>query len=154
LPHYNVKPIVATLAPSRLLAALLVGMHGLCALLVVLMPLASTLRLTLLMIIAASLAYHLLRDVLQRLPASVSGLHLATDGTFSVRLRQSDWVPAEVLGTSFVQPWLTVLNLKLERGRFMHPVVLLPDALNHDDFRRLRVWLKWGRHGAQDAAML
>lgn len=154
MPHYSVKPIAATLTPSRLLAGLLMGMHGVCALLVLLLPLAWPLQLTLLMIVAASLAYHWLRDVSQRLPASVNGLHLATDGTFSVRLRQGDWVSAEVLGTSFVKPWLTVLNLKLEGRRFMLPVVLLPDALNHDDFRRLRAWLRWGRHGAQGGAML
>jgi toxin CptA len=154
LTHYNVKPIAATLTPSPLLAGLLLGMHGMCALLLWLLPLSRPLQLTLLLMLAASLTYHWLRDVLLRLSDSVSGLHLATDGTFSVRLRHDDWVPAEVLGSSFVRPWLTVLNLKLEGRRSMLPVVLLPDTLNHDDFRRLRVWLNWGRHGAQGGAML
>ena len=128
---------------SRLLAAALTGMHGLCALLVLLMPLGWTLRLVLLIAVAASLTYHWLREVSRRLPDSVNGLHLAADGTFSVRLHRGDWTPAEVLGTSFVKPWLTVLNLKLEGRRFMLPAVLLPDALNREDFRRLRVWLRW-----------
>ena len=145
MPYYNVKPVEATLTSSRLLAAALMSMHGLCALLVLLMPLGWALRLVLLTAFAASLAYHWLRDVLRRLPNSVHGLHVAADGTFSVRLRQGDWEPAEVLGTSFVKPWLTVLNLKLEGRRFMLPVVLLPDALNREDFRRLRVWLRWSR---------
>jgi toxin CptA len=41
-------------------------------------------------------------------------------------------------------PWLTVLNLKLPGKRLVRHVILLPDALDENEFRRLRVWLRWG----------
>lgn len=58
---------------------------------------------------------------------------------------------------SFVSPWLVVLHLKQAARRFMLPVVVLPDAMDRKDFRKLRVWLRWGGamcHGADDAGML
>ena len=71
--------------------------------------------------------------------------------------RDGHWSPATVLRSSFVLPWLVVLHLRLEGRRLMLPVVLLPDSMGNDDFRRLRVWLRWsgaaGR-GAGGAAML
>lgn len=59
-----------------------------------------------------------------------------------------EWREAEVLSSSLVLPYLTVLNLKLSNGRKPFHVVLLPDSVDAENFRRLRVWLKWG--GARD----
>jgi toxin CptA len=49
-----------------------------------------------------------------------------------------------ISGDSFVTPYLTVLNLKPEGARFAHALVILPDSLEAESFRRLRVRLKWG----------
>lgn len=46
---------------------------------------------------------------------------------------------AAILPDSFVHPWLIVLNLKVEKQRLS--LVLFPDSLPPDDFRRLRVRL-------------
>jgi len=53
------------------------------------------------------------------------------------------WHEAVLLGSSFVAPHLTVLNLKPAGGRLAKHLVILPDAIDAEDFRRLRVWLKW-----------
>lgn len=145
MSHYNVKPVESSLTPSRLLKGLMIVMHGLCLLPGFLLPVSMTWKIGLALMLAISLVY-----CLRQLSGPVHGLNLAMDGTFSVRLKSGEWVPAEVLGSSFVKPWLTVLHLKLEGRRFMAPLVLLPDMLAQEDFRRLRMWLLWGWKRAAD----
>jgi toxin CptA len=55
-----------------------------------------------------------------------------------------------VLGTTFVAPWLIVINLKLERSRCARAVVILPDATDRESFRAARVWLRWRRVETRD----
>ena len=85
----------------------------------------------------ASLAYNLVQHSHQRL----TGLELDADGAFRLR-RAGAWQAARLLD-AFVTPMLTVLRLRLENGRTA-VMTLLPDSLGEDDFRRLRVSLKWG----------
>jgi toxin CptA len=87
---------------------------------------------------------------------AVLGLNVTRDG-LKIETRRDGWIPAEILGSSFVSPWLTVLNLKLPHRRLATHVVLLPDMLGADEFRRLRVWLRWGdalTHGKDSDAVL
>lgn len=122
----------------------MISMHGLGMLAIAILPLSWPMRLLLMLVLVFSLI-HWWRG---RNP--VKALHLSTDGKCSVRLGNEQWVPAEVLGSSFVQPWLAVLHLKLEGRRHMLPLILLPDMLKHDEFRRLRVWLLWGWRDEQE----
>jgi len=117
-----------------------IGMHMLCLIPVFALTIPWEIRAVLASILLISLCLSL-----RQLPGRLQGLNLAMDGTFSVRLMSGEWVPAEVLDSSFVKPWLTVLHLRLEDRRRMLPLVLLADMLDPEDFRRLRVWLHWGR---------
>jgi toxin CptA len=47
---------------------------------------------------------------------------------------------AVLQGDSYVHPWLVILNFKLATARTS--VVLFPDSLHQEDFRRLRVRLR------------
>jgi len=75
----------------------------------------------------------------------IIALRVNVKGELSIQQRDGSWQEAALLGTSFVTPWLTILNLRFSARRWPQHVVLTPDALPQDDFRRLRVWLKWGR---------
>lgn len=145
MSHYSVKPVEVTLRLSRLLAAWLAGLHAAVLGLTLVMPLPWSVRLALVLALTASLAYHLAQHALRCLPGSVTGLKLAADGTFSIRFGAAEWMPVEVLGTSFVKPELTVLHLRMEGRRLVNYVVVVPDALDAEIFRALRVWLLWGR---------
>lgn len=57
--------------------------------------------------------------------------------------RQDEWQEAEVMPASVVTTLLVLLCLRVE-GRVMSQLVF-PDATGNTAFRRLRVWLKWGR---------
>jgi len=140
-----VKPVEIALRPSRLLAGWLLGLHAVVLALALVMPLHWGARLALMLALTASLGYHLAQHALRRLPDSVTGLKLAADGTFLIRFGCADWALVEVLGTSFVKPELTVLHLRAEGRRLVDYVVVMPDALDAEAFRTLRVWLLWGR---------
>lgn len=77
-------------------------------------------------------------------PESVVGIEVDAAGQWRATLRSGKIVPLSLLGSSTVTPWLAVLNLS-EAGRWRaRHVVILPDAIDASDFRRLRVCLRWG----------
>lgn len=129
---------------SRRLTALLAAAHGaaLAALLFVL-PLRAGLALAAALVV--SLIYYLLRDAWRRLPGSCIGLVLEDEG---VVLHRRDGVQVScVIGPgSLVTPALTVLHALPQGARLARSVVILPDSLDAESFRKLRVWLKWGNH--------
>lgn len=55
------------------------------------------------------------------------------------------WATANVLPDSVVFPQLVVLRYRFEGVRGERSVVLFLDQMPSDDFRRLRLWLRWYR---------
>jgi toxin CptA len=115
------------------------GCLGTCAL-VVILPV--TVWLAGLLILAAVLAttYALALHALLLRPSSVARIEVTASGEMRCKMRSGEMVAATVLGGSTVMSGLTVLNLKLPGRRLARHVILLPDALDADEFRRLR----WG----------
>lgn len=72
----------------------------------------------------------------------IRGLRLLGDGAMECRLAgEEGWLVAELMSGATVHPWLTVIRLKLAEG--MVAAVVLPDSATTEEFRRLRVWLRW-----------
>lgn len=89
-------------------------------------------------------AWHTLRrDCFRTLPHSLIALRLDADCRCEFQTRSGAFHEADLLGSSFVAPYLAVLNLKPAEGRLVKHLVILSDAVDAEDFRRLRVWLKW-----------
>ncbi|BBP05349.1 hypothetical protein TPL01_15240 [Sulfuriferula plumbiphila] len=133
----NLPPLRIAVHSSRRLMAVLIAMHGMAGLAVWWALPAGWMRVAGITVLAASLAC----SVVQQSRRHFTGLELDHDGTF--RLRRDDaWQTARLLD-AFVTPALTVLRLRLENGDTV-ALTLLPDSLAGDDFRRLRVSLKWG----------
>lgn len=132
------------LQPSRYLAAVLVAAHG--AALALLFPLVLPLwaKAALAMVIIFSLVYHLRRDAW--LSSKISAMTLILEKeSIVLELRGGDQLAGQVLRDSLVTPYITVLNILPQGARLAHSVVILPDSLDAESFRQLRVWLKWGR---------
>jgi len=70
----------------------------------------------------------------------------------SLAAGDGDFVPAQLLPGAAVHPWLTVLRLRNAAGRVC-VLCLTVDSLKKEDFRRLRVFLRWRADfsGADDA---
>ena len=96
---------------------------------------------------AAGLAVYWLVFV-RRLPllltaGSVVAIEIGSDNKLSVQTNRGEWDECEVLGSTYVTPYLTVMNLRQSDGRATRRIVILPDSISAEDFRKLRVWLRW-----------
>lgn len=133
-------------APSRILRALLWGLHGLAWLAIGLAALPWAVQGLAAMLVGASLfGLPPLRGY--RLRADPDGVLHYSAGIAP----DAPWVACQVDGASHVTPLYCSLILKAQRGGQppgkQGRVLILPDSLSGDDFRRLRVWLRrWGAH--------
>jgi toxin CptA len=50
---------------------------------------------------------------------------------------------ARLLGTTYISPYLTLLNLRVMGRILPRHMILVPDNVDPEAFRRLRVWLRW-----------
>jgi len=50
----------------------------------------------------------------------------------------------ELRDGSLVAPWLTIIRWRPSGARFDRTILILPDMLERESFRRLRVLLRWG----------
>lgn len=71
----------------------------------------------------------------------VVALRLNGDGRLELRAAGEDWQAADLLPRTSVTPWLCILAYRAQ-GK-IHSLALYPDSLHPDDFRHLRVWLRW-----------
>jgi len=76
-------------------------------------------------------------------PGAAVAIETGSDNKISVQTRSSEWREYDVLGNTYVMPYLTVLNLRQNESGAIKRVALLPDSLHAEDFRKLRVWLRW-----------
>jgi len=86
-------------------------------------------------------------------PSAAHALELHPDGRASWRDRAGLWHEGRLGGQRFATPALVVLGLE-QAQRGCRWVVLMPDSINDDEFRRLRVWLRWRRELAEDPPRL
>lgn len=135
------SPLRIELRPSRLLQGAILGIHGGAALLVLTLPLPLPLLPLLLLCLAAvaGAIVHLRRSRHGRDSHAVRALYLAADGRWTLVTHQGESVDGSLRADSYLHPWLTVLNFSGPRPR---TIVLLPDSLDRDVFRRLRVRLR------------
>lgn len=134
-----------TLRPSRILTAILVLAHGSAIAMVALAGMPLWLGLIAIAALVASLVFDVRQTALLRAPDALITLEIASDDRLSIQTRRGEWIECEVLGSTYVTSFLTILNLKVIDSGKNTRAVLLPDSLDAEDFRKLRVWLRWKR---------
>ena len=159
-PVSPVPLLAVCLTPSIRLAIVLSIAHfmAICLLWPLTLPAAAKLAGSVIM--AASLVLYLRHYALLRSPGSAVGFELTQDMTCILETKNGN-IACMILGSSFVAPYLAVLELQpLEpfagsssagirewwRKRWKHrprSVVILPDAIEAEAFRQLRVLLRW-----------
>ena len=101
--------------------------------------------------IVASLIHAVRRYAWLRSRTAIVALELKDRETANVQFKVGTWHEARVLGTSYVSPLLTVVNVRVKGGRFAKHVLIVRDNVDPDDFRQLRVILRWSHVRATDA---
>jgi toxin CptA len=134
------------ISPSSRLAVATCVVHVAAAVMVWLASFPLWLTAVTTLAIATSLVWTLWRTAALRAAQAIIALEIVEDGRLSIQTRRGEWLECELLGSSYVSPRLTILNLKPRgSGRTRH-IVLVPDNVDEHDFRRLRTWLRWGVH--------
>lgn len=94
-------------------------------------------------VLIISLIYYLKQDALLTANNAVVALALSDEMQCALTTRSGESIACSILGSTFVAPYLTVLNLKPAENFFTRSVVILPDSMDVEEFRQLRVWLRW-----------
>ena len=139
------------LKPSSSLAAVIVAVHAAAGVTVFPLDVAAGSKAALIAAVLASLAHALRRYALLRSPRSILALEVHDREKAAILTREGDWRDARILCTSCVTPSLTVLDLAVEGTRFAKHVLLVRDNVDPEDFRKIRVVLRWARQ-KRDAA--
>ena len=134
--------------PSVLLATGLLALHFAAAGLLWATPLPALGQSVFALAIVISLIYYLARVALLHASHSIVTLEIR-EGAVSLQTRRGEWLNGELLGSTYVSELLTILNVRLKDSYSRRHVILVPDNVNPEDFRRLRTWLRW--HGGKDA---
>ncbi|MEW5756941.1 MAG: protein YgfX [Pseudomonadota bacterium] len=135
------RPLRLELKPSRYLYLLILIGYGGALLLLWLTPLWWPVKLLLTLALLGDGWRQVRRHVWYRHCAAIPALIWHEDGRWVVPGDGTREDSELTLKQSFVHPWLVVLNFAAGRWR-TNSVVILPDALEHDTFRRLRVRLR------------
>lgn len=129
--------------PSRWLAAILAVAHSVAAALVWLLPLTAVLTGVITILVIVSLFHYLRQDALLTANRAIVAFTLTEEKQCILSTRSGETIVCDFLSSTFVSPYLTVLNLQPEGRFFAHSVVILADGIDADAFRQLRVWLRW-----------
>ncbi|HKK13074.1 MAG TPA: protein YgfX [Gammaproteobacteria bacterium] len=132
-------PLRLDLGPSLLLIGLLAAGHGAALVVAAAAPVALWVR-GLLALAALGSAMDAWRRCLAPMLGAPLELVWDADGVWRIRW-QGHWQPARLSAPAHVRRHLVLFTLVLKDGCRV-PVVVLPDRLDPDSFRRLRVRLK------------
>jgi toxin CptA len=128
-------PLVVTVKPSRILRWVLAALHLAAGAALGLADLPGSWRIAGLALLAASLLFH------WRGGREIT-LRGKRDGALEI-LENGVWRPATLIAADPVLAGLGFLRYRLPGHRRSRSLIVLPDGLPEEDFRRLRVWLKW-----------
>jgi len=102
-----------------------------------------TVNLVSVAIVLISLIYYLKKDALLSARNAVVAFELSDEMQCTLTTQSGESIVCTIQGSTFVAPYLTVLNLKPENQFFTQSIVILPDNIDTEVFRRLRVLLRW-----------
>ncbi len=129
--------------PSRRLTIILCMAHFITAGLIEPLALPLGINTIVIVILIISLVYYLKRDALLTANNAIVVLELSEKMQCTLTTRSGESQTCTILNSTFVAPYLTVLDLQLTDKFLMRSVVIFPDSIDTEEFRRLRVLLRW-----------
>lgn len=135
--------LTVRLQPSKRLAWVLTAAHFLA--MGILWPLDLTLitKFAILILLIISLIYSIRHHALLNTKNAIVAFELTDAMQCKFETRSGQSIICYILGSTFVTPHLVVLNLQ-PLGHFLtRSIVILPDGIDAEIFRQLRVLLRW-----------
>ena len=135
--------LLIRLQPSYYLAVLLGLAHAAAGLVLWPLALPPGVKAAIAILLIVSLIYYLRKDALLTAHDAVVALTLTEEMSCILIARSGQSMTCNLADNTFVAPYLTVINLQPVEQFFMRSVVILPDSIDAEEFRRLRIWLQW-----------
>ncbi len=129
---------------SRSLALMLLLSHAAALAVVPPLQLGLMFKLLLATAVVSSLTYYARRDLLGLGRSAVVGVEWSDAGGWGLIDREGNCSAATLLGSSYLHRYLLTLNFRLPGGT-KRRLILTPDSVDADQFRRLRARLEWAR---------
>ena len=140
---YSEATVRIALAPSRVGVRAIASMASATLALLLFTPGPAGLRILAATWIACAALHALHAVALHRGRRGVRAARLGRAGEIEVQDATGAWRSGVLRAGSFVAPWLTIIRWRARGSRFDASILLLPDMLPAEDFRRLRVLLRW-----------
>jgi len=134
-------PVLILIKPSTWLTSGIVVVHLGASLALCIADLPWLTKFMVMLIVTASLIHALLTHVLQNHPDAPVQLLLTTDAEWWLTCVNGQTFAVQLMPGAFVHPLLTVMIFQEEKRRYT--VILTPDVVEADMFRRLRVRLRF-----------
>lgn len=134
-----------TLRRSRYLAAALLCAHIAAGTVLIPLQIALEWKCVISILIFASFGHSMRLHAWLSARRSLTAFKLHDREHASVQLRDGTWRDARVLATTYISSPLTVINVRLSGELRARHMVVLPDSLDDDEYRRVRVALRWAR---------
>lgn len=96
--------------------------------------------------------YAILQDVLLRLPWSWKLVEVTSQGKVRIHNQRGDMLEVALLTSTVSHPWLTILRYKRlpYRQAWRNSLMVTPwQVQDAQQYRKLRVWLNWGKVDAK-----
>ena len=145
MPRILPAPIRIDLGFSQILAGYLLAAHLSALFLVIALDLEIFLSCGLFVLIILSLFYYWQRDLSRSRDKSVIGIDWDEARGWLLRFKNGDALRTVHCPSSFISRYIVILYLKLD-GSVKRKITIPSDAVNSDQFRRLRVLLRTHHH--------
>jgi toxin CptA len=129
--------------PSYRLATILGLAHCIAGGLLWPLDLSLNIKLIVVFILMMSAIYYLRQDAFLVATNSVIAFELSNTMRCTIISRSGQSIICCILSSTYVTSYLTVLNVKPEGKFFTRSILILPDGIDTEAFRQLRVWLRW-----------
>lgn len=131
-------PVTLLLQPSRRLALLLLAAHGGTAFAASLISIDLWIKFVFFVVVFLSAVFQLAKLYGRK---RVVRLTLYDDGLLEYLCRDADSAKVKIHPHSTVSSLLAVLLIR--RDKRLDALVVVPDSMGREEFRTLRLWLRW-----------
>lgn len=131
-----------TLSPSYYLVILLSVIHGLAFISIGIIDVVLGIKISMMLLIAGSWLYYG-RKALLLSPKTIVTIVFKEGGEIDLCSRDGSKSQGILMFGSYIHPWFSTICFQKDGKRFYQVIAVLPDMLPQEQFRQLRVWLKW-----------